>query len=236
VLDRKAGGYAAEPTLAARLVARLLAEQRLDDAIVCSVVPAQTEFWVRVLGEALGRGPMLLNSSLNLGVTVNCRSPARIGADRLADVCAAVHIHGSPVLAVDIGTAATFNLVTRGSVFVGGAIAPGPALFAEYMAARTAQLPLVPLPAGRVPRFGRDTQAAMQLALRVGYPAMVDALAGHISGGVPGMKRVVITGGYARWVGPKCRISHVVDPLLTLRGIARAYELNAARRAARSGG
>jgi type III pantothenate kinase len=238
VLDRRAGGYDGEPRRAARLVSRLVAANGLDDSIVCSVVPVQTVFWTRILGEALGRRPLLLNPEMDLGVRIECPAPGRIGADRLADVCAAVHLHGSPVMVVDIGTAATFNMVLGGGLFVGGAIAPGPALFTEYMAARTAQLPAVPLPSGHAPASGRTTQAAMQLALRVGYPAMVDAIAGHILSGAGGRGRVVLTGGYSRWAGPRCRIRHTVDPLLTLRGIARAYDLNAVRdgSTARTGG
>lgn len=234
VLDRRVGGYAGNGKRTPALVSRLAERHGIDDAALCSVVPAQTQFWSGILKDAFGISPLRVSAAMDLGLRVSYPEPENLGADRLADVCGAVWRYGAPVLVVDIGTAATFNLVLEDTGFVGGAIAPGPALFTQYLAARTAQLPLVDLPAGKAPRVGRATAEAIRLSACVGYPAMVEAIAAHVAKSGPVRLPVVVTGGYARWVATRCAGRYVVDPLLTLRGIGRCYALN--RRNGSNGG
>jgi type III pantothenate kinase len=226
VLGRQVGGYCARPRQTSRLVSDWATRHRINDAVLCSVVPAQTRFWVSILKDLFGRPPLVIGPDIELDVTLAYPRPETIGSDRLADVCAAVRLYGAPVLVVDIGTAATFNMVRAGGRFVGGAIAPGPALFTRYLADRTAQLPLVALPSRRVPRIGQNTRDAIRLAASVGYRGMVTAMIAHILGGAKGRVRVVVTGGYARRVMGRETYRCILDPLLTLRGLAFAYSLN----------
>lgn len=202
---------------------------RIRDAVVCSVVPSQTRPWCVVLGDLLGQPPLVMGSDLDLGITIDYPRPRTIGADRLADVCAGRSLYGAPVLVLDIGTAATFNMVRSGGRFVGGAIAPGPALFMQYLAERTAQLPRVDFPHGKMPRVGRTTEGAMRLAAGVGYRGMVSSIVRHILGVSAARVPVVATGGYARAVAAGIAGIRFVDPLLTLRGMAHAHALNRVR-------
>lgn len=225
VLDRRTGGFQDGRTAYEAMLPRWRRQYRMKDSVLCSVVPAQTRLWLPALARDFGRAPLVIGPQVELGVTLAYPRPQTIGADRLADVCAGVRMHGSPVLVVDIGTAATFNLVETGHRFVGGAIAPGPELFTRYLSERTAQLPHVDFPSGRIPRVGRSTRKSIMLAAAVGYRGMVTALVRHILGASMERAPVVYTGGNAlKVVGH--RDDCVVDPLLTLRGMAWAWELN----------
>ena len=54
---------------------------------------------------------------------------------------AAYHLYGGPIIVVDMGTATTFDTMTKNGEYTGGAIAPGIQTGAEALFSRTAMLP-----------------------------------------------------------------------------------------------
>jgi pantothenate kinase type III len=114
----------------------------IDALAFCSVVPAATPRICRVAEEA-GLPWWQLTHASRLGVRITYPEPAGIGQDRLANAAGAHALAGSPAVVIDLGTAVTFDIVTRSGGYEGGIIAPGPALVTRYLHERTAQLPLV---------------------------------------------------------------------------------------------
>ena len=103
-------------------------------ACIASVVPgliAPFEVW---LAEA--RVPTVTcRSGDDLGVGVDIDNPAEAGIDRVLNCLAAKHRHGAPAIVVDMGTATTFDVLSREGNYIGGAIAPGMgAATVEYIA------------------------------------------------------------------------------------------------------
>jgi type III pantothenate kinase len=198
----------------------------VEGAILASVVPSLDGLWMRALASVCRTRPLRLTHRLRLGVRLGYKRPATLGADRIADACGAVARYGAPVIVADFGTAATFNLVTAEGVFLGGAIAPGPALMADYLADRTARLPRV-RSAGRVPWVGRDTRSAIRIGARVGYAAMARGILEHLRA-APGWADapIVVTGGHARAVARGLGLPVRTDPWLTLRGLSAIYRAN----------
>lgn len=198
-----------------------------EGSVLCSVVPSVNPLWLRELRRLPGRPPLTVTHRLNFGFRLDYPRPETLGADRLADACGAVARYGAPVLVADVGTALTVDLVDGAGRFVGGVIAPGPALMTDYMAERTALLPKIRF-AGRVAAIGRSTESAMRIGARVGYRGLVREIVRHVRTGAPGRGRLTLcaTGGYAvetlRGMAPKFRI----DPDLTLYGLAKVLELN----------
>ena len=92
-------------------------------ACIASVVPgliAPFEVW---LAEA--RVPTVTcRSGDDLGVGVDIDNPAEAGIDRVLNCLAAKHRHGAPAIVVDMGTATTFDVLSREGNYIGGAIAP----------------------------------------------------------------------------------------------------------------
>ncbi len=150
-----------------------------------------------------------------------------LGADRVANVLAAVAQLPLPLVAVDLGTAATFDVVTGGEnapVFRGGAIAPGYAAVASALCSRTALLPDCPESAScRI--IAQNTHEAMCSAVRVGYPGMVDAILDAVESELGESVNVVLTGGDAAAIAPLMRRKCRIEPALTLQGIALAAGL-----------
>lgn len=198
----------------------------MEAASVCSVVPETDAMWKAVIRTELKLPVLFTHHQLDLGLPIDYPAPETIGADRLADVCGAHHRYGAPVVVADFGTALTFDVVTRARGYVGGLITPGLPLMFQYLAEKTALLPLVePRPVRRP--IGRSTEEAMQLGARIGYRGMVKEILDHLDETLgPEPFTFCATGGHAAWVLRKLNRPVHTHPDLTLFGLGVLYELN----------
>jgi type III pantothenate kinase len=190
----------------------------VDEIVLASVVPRLTErFHELARTRAIH---VLFADHTTVPVEARVERPAEVGADRLVNAFAAARLYGAPAVVVDIGTATTFDVVSADGAYVGGAIAPGPELGAWALAERTAQLPRIAL-AAPPSAIGRNTVAAMQSGVVLGHAAMVRGLVEAISEELDAQPMVILTGGLAAaaWAAEIPGVD-VIDPLLTLRGLA----------------
>jgi type III pantothenate kinase len=152
-----------------------------------------------------------------------CRKPELTGHDRLLDGFAAGTLYGLPVIALDFGTALTFNVVGPKGAFLGGAIVPGLGLSTSSLASGCSQLPQVAL-SKAPPVLGRDTESAIASGLLNGYVGLVDHMVQLLKEEVHPNCRVVATGGEAHLIASRSNTIETLDPDLTLRGISLAFE------------
>lgn len=132
------------------------------------------------------------------GLENRCRPPEGVGLDRLYAAAGAAALFSRSCLVVDAGTALTVDaLLVDGPVraFLGGAIAPGPALQAAALARWTARLPAVtPEPGAQA--LGRCTEEAIRAGVGLGFRGaahgLVEALVAEVGFRAP---LVVLTGG-----------------------------------------
>jgi len=210
------------------LLKRFLASNRLHGAAVCSVVPDVLPTAREVAQRFLGGGVVfqLTDVSARACLPLAYPRPSTLGADRLANAIAARHHYGAPCVAVDFGTAVTFDVVNERGCFAGGCIAPGLGLFADYLHEKTALLPRIKVK--RVTRaIARSTEKAMQAAAFVGFRGLVRELVESIRREL-GRQRlpVVATGGYARLVALRFPLITAVHPHLTLEGLRLAWAVH----------
>ncbi|HVM30726.1 MAG TPA: type III pantothenate kinase [Candidatus Limnocylindrales bacterium] len=194
----------------------------IREAVVASVVPSLSAALAE-LAERLEM-PMTFASAATVPITARVDRPAEVGADRLVNALAALRLHGAPSIVVDFGTATNFDVVGADGAYLGGALAPGLELGLEALATRTAKLPRIEL-ARPARAIGRDTVSAMQSGAVIGYIGLVRELLAAITAelvpaGAPDPV-VILTGGLsaASWAGEIPGVD-VIDPLLTLRGLA----------------
>lgn len=202
----------------------------LHGAVIGSVVPRLTPVFAGAVVEAAGLEPMIVTSAaLSEVMSVAVERPAEVGVDRLLNALAVFERVGGASIAVDVGTAATFDVVAHDGTYLGGAIAPGPGSALEALHAGTALLPRVDL-ARPARAIGTDTRTAMQSGLVNGYIGLVSglltALRAELMERSPGRSRisVVATGGYAAepWLRDLPAID-AFDPDLTLHGLRLAH-------------
>jgi type III pantothenate kinase len=138
------------------------------------------------------------------------------------NAAAAYARYRTDVIAVDLGTATTFSVVTASGEFLGGAIAPGLGTSAEALITRTARLPKVDL----VPpstAIGPDTIASLQSGLVLGHAGMVDSLVARMQQQLGRSTKVIATGGLAPVIAPISQSIQEVRPFLTLEGLELLY-------------
>ena len=135
-----------------------------------------------------------------------------IGADRIVNTLAAAEIYRRDTIAVDLGTATTFDCITGDGAFIGGVIAPGVRTGAEMLVRRTAKLPRVELE--RPPRvIGRRTETCLHSGIFFGAVDGIDGIVRRIKDEWQRPDAyVVATGGLATTVAPHCTTVDLVEP------------------------
>jgi len=122
----------------------------------------------------------LLSADTELPIRLDYKTPATLGADRIAAACGAWGLHpGEASVVIDAGTCITVDFVSDDGVYHGGAIMPGLGMCLNALHEKTARLPLVSLDGvDRAPVLGRSTEESI-LAGTLG--ATMLALAGYVA-------------------------------------------------------
>lgn len=193
--------------------------------IIASVVPGTTPALVDWLEREHALKPLLVDHTTCTGIRLATEQPQAVGADRIVNVVALSRLYGVPGMAVDFGTATTFDLVDREAVFHGGIIAPGIGICRDALANRTAKLPLIDLTWPRSV-LGNDTVSSMQSGLVLGQVCMVDGLIERIVAEIGEIPHIVATGGLGALIASKSTHIKIYDPQLTIKGLRLIAELN----------
>src|SRR3954470_9305571 len=211
----------------------LLRDTELTGVAACSTVP-QLLPALRQLLDSLAVPVVLIGPGVRTGVPLHVDNPREVGADRVVTALAAHELFGRrpdgagrPVVVVDFGTSTNVDAVGPDGQFLGGALAPGLEVSLDALATRAAQLRSVEL---TVPpqAIGKNTVAALQSGLVLGFAGLVDGLVGRIAGELVahfGVAPVVVaTGGLAPVVVDSCRTIAEREPDLTVHGLRLAFE------------
>ena len=164
-----------------------------------------------------------------------CRSrsqvdePLTVGADRIINTLAASRTYARDAIVVDLGTATTFDCITKDAVFLGGVIAPGVRTSAETLFRRTSKLPATELVApARV--IGTRTEECIRAGVMFGAAESIDGIVRRIKAEWPRAETPLVVGdrrarGDVRAAVPLVRrggpAPHAVRPLAGLRAARR---------------
>lgn len=192
----------------------------IENVLVCSVVPSA----MSEIRSAFEVPVEFLRVVEGLAADFRYETPATLGADRVANVLGGVEKGRFPFVAVDLGTAVTFDVVVPGNrkpCFIGGSIAPGLAAMNQYLSSKTAMLPEVTVSAP-CPAIGGSTVAALQSGCFIGFCGMVREVLLRIEKELGKRPYVIATGGDAALVASELNVFDEVDTLLTFRGLNAA--------------
>jgi len=122
-IHRMADEYAA-------LLLNLLRHQNLDTpdittVAMCSVVPPLITTYEDLFQRYFHLSPLVVGAGVKTGVSILIDNPREVGADRIVNAAAAHHLYDGPIIVTDLGTATTFDIVSREGCYQGGVIAPG---------------------------------------------------------------------------------------------------------------
>ena len=195
--------------------------------IISSVVPPMDSTLREVCERYFHLKPLFVEPGIKTGMPVLYENPQEVGADRIVNGVAAFEKFGGPCVVVDLGTATTFDAISRKGEYLGGVISPGIGISARALFEHTARLPFVDIkkPAKVI---GTNTVGSIQAGLFFGYLGLVDGILERLIGELGTDTKVVATGGLATLIGDNSKYIKNIDDLLTLDGLRIIWERNAA--------
>lgn len=203
--------------------------ERLEGIAAMSVVPSVTGelrrmascYWPDLRAVVVAPG-------VKTGVPLLVDNPREVGSDRVVNALAAHSLFEGPVVVVDVDTATTVDAVSARGELLGGAIAPGIDISVDALAERAAALRKIEVVRPRS-ALGKNTVAALQAGIVIGFAGQIDALVDRLRADVPELAEasVVLTGLRADVVAEESRTITDVEPDLALEGLRLVFEKNA---------
>jgi len=145
-------------------------------------------------------------------------NPYQIGADRIANAVALTELYKLPAIAIDFGTATTFDVVSERGEYLGGVIAPGVGTSLKSLSKETEKLFLVEFKRP-VRVIGKNTEDNLISGIFYGFLGAIEEIIRGINEEIGKEARVIATGGLAGLIGKECDQIDEVNPLLTLQGL-----------------
>lgn len=210
----------------------VLRESKIDpdkiNAIsICSVVPDLNHSLRNGCLKYFNNDPFFLKPGVKTGLKIQYRNPLEVGADRIANAIAAMHLYPNKnLIVVDFGTATTFCAISKKKEYLGGIILPGVKISMEALESKTAQLPTVEIKKTESV-IGKSTVESIQSGLFYGQVGMVRELKSRIieeafSDDPP---MVLATGGFSRLFENEELFKEII-PTLALQGLYFAFMMN----------
>ena len=199
--------------------------EKLEGAIISSVVPAVTNTLRGAVRLLCGREPLVVGAGIKTGLNIRIDNPAQLGADLAVGAVAALSLCPPPLIVIDMGTATTITAIDKDGAFRGGAISPGVVISMNALAGGTAQLPDISIEAPKH-CIGTNTITCMQSGAIYGAAAMLDGMIERFEEELGYPCKVVATGGLSKVIVPHCRKDVILDPMLMMKGLKIIYDKN----------
>ena len=175
-----------------------------------------------IMNEIFGIEPFFITHN-NSNIMLKVDNPNEVGADRLCNAKAAINkVEGSCII-VDFGTATTYDILNEKQEFIGGAIAPGVDVSANYLIKKAALLKETIL---AFPKqiIAKNTKTNIQSGVMYGAIYSIEGMVENINRELNSDSDLILTGGFSSLISPKLSFKHTLEPHLTLEGIRLIYE------------
>ena len=199
-------------------------KENVEGAIISSVVPQLTQRFTSLAKEEWGNY-LEVNSNLFTGLKILYKKPEELGADRIANAVGVTHHYSLPAIVVDFGTALAIEVIDEGKKYLGGVIIPGISISLNSLYEKTSLLHPVEL---SIPNslIGENTNESIQSGVIYGYASLIEGMVKKLSYPLKRKPEVIFTGGESDIISPVVKIEHILDSLLTLKGLKALFEMN----------
>lgn len=200
----------------------------IENIVMASVVPKLTHTIPAMCSRYIGKEVMIVGAGTKTGINIKCDNPREVGADRIVNCIAAHEILNKTAIVVDMGTAISFDIISKDASYLGGAISPGIGIAAEALFMKTSKLPKVEL---NLPKkaIGKNTIGAMQTGIVYGYIGLIDGVIEKLLEEIKEDRKdvkIIATGGFSSLILKNSKYIEEVYPELTLYGLKLIYEKN----------
>lgn len=169
--------------------------------------------------------PHIISSSTRLPFANKYATPETLGTDRLAAVAGGWgRFPGEHVLVIDCGTCITYDIITSGGDYLGGAISPGINMRLRAMHEFTQRLPL---PTLEIPNsfIGNSTSSCLLSGAYYGAVNEINQTIARYELDFPGLK-TLICGGDAGILEKQLKNNIFAAPNLVLEGLNQILYFN----------
>jgi len=187
-----------------------------------SVVPEVNSLYHTMGKKLFNVDPFEIRYDSKFPIVINYRDVRKLGIDRIVNTVGTHYEYGDGCVVIDIGTAATFDVLSHSGSFDGGLISPGIGTTIKALAESASNLPEIV--------FGKpdllvalDTENAIKSGFYYGWISMIEGVVRKIEKVYNREYRVVLTGGFAEKIASGIEREIILDPLLTMKGIRYIY-------------
>jgi len=194
---------------------------------MCSVVPEMVYAISASCRKYFDLAPFILQAGVRTGLKIGYQNPHEVGADRIANAIAAVHLFPrQDLLIIDLGTATTLCAIGQGQLYKGGVILPGLRLSMQSLDSGTSKLGAVEI-IRATQTLGRTTASSIQSGLYHGHHgALTEIIRRVVDEEYKGQQpRILATGGFAS-LYEDTGLFDIIVPDLVLQGLKIAAEIN----------
>ncbi|MBQ4099603.1 MAG: type III pantothenate kinase [Clostridia bacterium] len=203
-------------------------KEEIKGVIMSSVIPSLNYTMEHMCRDYLGVSPLIIGPGVKTGLNIKTDNPKEVGSDIIVDSVSAIKKLGvgTPIIAIDFGTATTFDVINEKGELVGVVISPGIKSALDSLTLSTANLPKIELERPKTV-IGKNTVSCMQSGIIYGFAGLVDNIVNNIKNELkrPDTK-VIATGGLGKVIYKETKTIEYFDDMLTLNGLRHIYEMN----------
>ena len=198
---------------------------KVNSAVISSVVPRLTDVFSQAIRRLFGVSPMILGPGVKTGLNILIDNPAQLGSDIVAVSVAAKELFPLPNVVCDLGTASTISTLDRSGNMLGCVIYPGVGKSLDALVQGTSLLQMISLDApARV--IGRNTVESMQSGVIFGAACLLDGMIGRIEEELGEPVTAIATGGLSSSIAAHCKRDFILSENLILIGLRMIYHKN----------
>jgi type III pantothenate kinase len=201
----------------------LFVKNNINNAIISSVAGIQEGLVHKIKKQT--QNLIILDFLTQLPIKNLYKTPETLGKDRLAAIVGAHNIFpGHNVLAIDAGTAITFDFINKNAEYLGGNISPGLAMRYQALNYFTNKLPLLEK-SDQFPFIGQNTDEAIIAGVQNGIIFEINAYIDKFAEEYDDLK-VILTGGDTFFFAHKLKCPIFAEPFLVAIGLNRILQNN----------
>ena len=126
---------------------------------------------------------------------------------------------------MDLGTATTFDVVTKNGIYIGGIIAPGLNLSLKSLVNSADQISVFSIKKQNK-IVGKNTVEALRSGFYWGYVGLINNILLKIEKETKKKYKVIFTGGYADLFKTSIKRPFTIDKHITIKGIIEIFREN----------